>query len=406
VHNRLPVKAPRPVKYEPIPVVDLLMEMNTYSRLMLDLAYYSVVVKDVSIAYEVQRIEDKLDADWSLLVMQASLAVRSAMDAEEMVSVYRMANALDKLSDSAADIAMLVIRGMGISEPVRAALLESEEVVTTIKVQNKAFEGFSIGRLYEIATGFNILAIRRSNYWIINPDENEEISLGDILIVRGTLDSLSTIANMLGDHVALKKPVVEEREYRIAKKIAYMKNITDVMIDLAFHAVVNNDKQAAIEVLNLEEVIDDTTHKMIKLIIEKFHDNPDEATSLLNFVISLENIADAAAELVTPLASNLPIHPIVKKVEEESLEKIIRLKIPDNFKERNLGALGLDDIGAIVLAIYRGRKILTMPNEDTIIKPGDILIAKIYSGMEDNLKEKLDSYGIIIEGLERKVTEE
>ncbi len=401
----MPVKAPRPVKYEPIPVVDLLMEMNTYSRLMLDLAYYSVVVKDISIAYEVQRIEDKLDADWSLLVMQASLAVRSARDAEEMVSVYRMANALDKLSDSAADIAMLVIRGMGISEPVRAALLESEEVVTTIKVQNRAFEGFSIGRLYEIATGFNILAIRRSNYWIINPNENEEISLGDILIVRGTLDSLSTIANMLGDRVALEKPVVEEREYEIAKKIAYMKNITDVMIDLAFHAIVNNDKQAAIEVLNLEEAIDDTTHKMIKMIIEKFHDNPDEATGLLNFVISLENIADAAAELVTPLASNLPIHPIVKKVEEESLEKIIRLKIPSKFRERSLGDLGLDDIGAIVLAIYRGRKILTMPSENTIIKPGDILIAKIYSGMEENLKEKLDSYGIIIEELEKGISE-
>lgn len=396
----MPLKAPRPVKYEPIPVIDLLMEMNVYSRLMLDLAYYSVVVKDTSIAYEVQRIEDKLDADWSLLVMQASLAVRSARDAEEMVSVYRMANALDKLSDSAADIAMLVIRNIGISEPVRAALLESEEVVTTIKVQNKGLEGFSVGRLYEIMTGFNILAIRRENYWIINPSENEEIRLGDILIVRGTLDSLNTIANILGDKLALKKPLVEERENKIAKKIAYMKNITDVMIDLAFHAIVNNDKLAAIEVLNLEEIVDDTTHKMILTIIEKFHDNPEEATGLLSFVISMENVADAAAELVTPLASNLPIHPIVKRVEEESIERIVRLKIPQNFKETPLGELGLDELGAIPIAIYRGRKIIPLPNENTVIKPGDILIVKIYSGMEENLNEKLDNYNIEIEGIE------
>ncbi|ADI31393.1 potassium channel family protein [Staphylothermus hellenicus] len=402
----MPLKAPRPVKYEPIPVIDLLMEMNVYSRLMLDLAYYSVVVKDTSIAYEVQRIEDKLDADWSLLVMQASLAVRSARDAEEMVSVYRMANALDKLSDSAADIAMLVIRDIGISEPVRAALLESEEVVTTIKVQNKGLEGFSVGRLYEIMTGFNILAIRRDNYWIINPGENEEIRLGDILIVRGTLDSLNTISNILGDKLALKKPVVEERENKIAKKIAYMKNITDVMIDLAFHAVVNNDKLAAIEVLNLEEIVDDTTHKMILTIIEKFHDNPEEAAGLLSFVISMENVADAAAELVTPLASNLPIHPIVKSVEEESIERIVRLKIPPSFKETSLGKLGLDELGAIPIAIYRGRKIIPLPNEDTVIKPNDILIVKIYSGMEENLNEKLDNYNIEIEGIEIREEED
>lgn len=402
----MPLKAPRPVKYEPIPVIDLLMEMNIYSRLMLDLAYYAVVVKDISIAYEVQRIEDKLDAHWSLLVMQASLAVRSARDAEEMVSIYRMANALDRLSDSAADIAMLVIRGIGISEPVRAALLESEEVVTTIKVQNKGLEGFSVGRLYEIMTGFNILAIRRENYWIINPDEDEEIRIGDILIVRGTLDSLNTIANILGDKLALKKPAVEERENKIAKKIAYMKNITDVMIDLAFHAIVNNDKLAAIEVLNLEEAVDDATHKMILGIIEKFHDNPQEAAGLLSFVISMENVADAAAELVAPLASNLPIHPIVKRIEEESIERIVRLKIPTNFREVKLDELGLDELGAIPIAIYRGRKIIPLPRGDTVIKPGDVLIIKIYSGMEENLYEKLDNYNIEIEGIELEESEE
>ncbi len=402
----MPIKMPRPVKYEPRTVVELLMEMNTYSRLMLDLAYYSVVVKDTSIAYEVQRIEDKLDSDWSLLVMQASLAVRSARDAEEMVSVFRMANALDKLSDSAADIAMLVIRGLGISDPVRAALLESEEVITTIKVQNKGLEGFSIGRLYEIMTGFNILAIRRQNYWIINPDEDEEIKVGDTLIVRGTLDSLNTIANVLGDKLALEKPSVEEREYRIAKKIAYMKNLTDVMIDLAFHAIVNNDKTAATEVLNLEEIVDDYTHKTMIEIIEKFHDNTLEASGLLNFIISMENVADAAAELVAPLVSNLPIHPIVRKVEEEGMERIVKIKIPEKFKETQLSELGLDDLGAIPIAIYRGKKIIPLPKEETIVKPGDIIVAKIYSGMEENLYEKLDSLGIEIEGIEIEEEEE
>ncbi len=402
----MPVKAPRQVKYEPIPVYELLMDMSDYSRLMMDLAFYSVVMNDLSIAYEVQRIEDKLDAAWSLLVMQASLAVRSAKDAEEMVSVFRMANALDRLSDSAADIAMLVIRNMSISEPVRAALLESEEVVATIRVQNKAYEGFSIGRLYEMLTGFNILAVRRGKHWIINPDEDEEIKYEDLLIVRGTLESLQTIANVMGDELALKKPEVSVKEYELAKKIAYMKNICDVMIDLAFHAIVNNDKTAALEVFNLEEVIDDLTYKLTLEIISKFADKPLEASGLLNLITSLENFADASAELVAPLASNLPVHPIVRRVEEEGLERVVKLKIPENFGEKKLEELGLDDLGVFVIAIYRRGKIYPMPKDDTVIKPGDILLVKIYSGTESNLLEKAENLGIEVEGLEVEEEEE
>jgi len=402
----LPIKAPRPVKYEPIPVYELLTDMSEYSRLMIDLAYYSVVVNDSSLAYEVQRVEDKLDAAWSLLVMQASLAVKTVRDAEEMVSVYRMANALDKLSDSAADIAMLVLRGTGISEQVRAALLESEEVIARITVRNKAYEGFSIERLYEMMTGFNIIAIRREDHWIINPDEETEIKVGDILIVRGTFDSLSLVAKMLGDEIALKKPVTNVMEEKLAKKIAYLKNISDVMIDLAFHAIVNNDKIAANEVLNLEEAVDELAYKMILYILSEYNGDPEEKAGLMSFVTSMENIADAATELIVPLASNLPIHPIVRRVEEESVEQVAKLKIPENFKERTLESLALDDLGVLVIALYRNNKIIPMPKPDTIVKPGDILLIKYYSGTEANLIEKLEALNIEYEGIEEEEEEE
>ncbi len=404
----MPIKAPRPVKYEPVPAGKLLIDMRNYSSLMLSLAYYSVITNDLKLAYEVQRIEDKLDTLWSQLVMQASLAVRSAADAESMVSVFKLANSLDKLSDAAADIAELVIRGIGFSEAVRAVILESESaIVARIKVRNKAYAGLSIERLYEGIAGFNVVALRRGDTWIINPEPEQVIREGDVLVVRGTEEALETVAKLLGDELAFKPPSVNAREEDIAERIAELKDVSEVMVDLAFHAVVNGDKAAADEVLLLEEKADDLYHRLVIDIISRIgRDSASEAAGLLKFVTSMENIADAAAEMVTSVASGLPVHPILEIVEETGIERIAKLVIPENFPETSLGELGLEELGVMVIALYRDGKIHPLPDPSTKIKPGDKLLVKIYSGAEESLIDKIENLGLKIEGLELEEEED
>ncbi len=117
------------VEYEPIPVKELLKEMKNISSLMVDLAYLSVLHRDVELAEEVFELEKKMDKLEILLTMQASLATRSPRDAEKIVSIHRLATASNKISDAAADIASIVLQ-RGALPPLSAEMLfERDSVV-------------------------------------------------------------------------------------------------------------------------------------------------------------------------------------------------------------------------------------------------------------------------------------
>ena len=100
----MPVIMPRRVRYTPIPVKNILREMKDYASIMLDLAYYSMLYADKLMAYEVLKIENKMDEDWSLVLMQTMLAARKPEDSEGLLSIARIATALDTVSDAAGDI--------------------------------------------------------------------------------------------------------------------------------------------------------------------------------------------------------------------------------------------------------------------------------------------------------------
>ncbi|MHA1711007.1 MAG: potassium channel family protein, partial [Candidatus Freyarchaeota archaeon] len=122
-----------------------------------------------------------------LLDMNAMLAVRDAEDAEALAGVSTVASAADKISDAAADIAMIVLRDIGIHPIVREAFEKTEEHLIRVRVNpNSVLAGRRLKDL-ELASriGVDVIAIRRNNTWIINPGGEERIECGDTLIARG-----------------------------------------------------------------------------------------------------------------------------------------------------------------------------------------------------------------------------
>ncbi|MDK2383865.1 MAG: TrkA C-terminal domain-containing protein, partial [Candidatus Korarchaeota archaeon] len=234
----MPIKVPKEVEYEPVPVRELLIGMKDYASLMLDLAYFSVIYGDTRIAFEVLSLEDHLDRLWSLLVMQASLAVRDADDAESMVSVFRVANALDAISDAAADLAELVVRGIDIHESIRAGLLAGEEIIARLEVKpGSRLDGAEVEETLGERGAASILLLRRNSRITFMPPPETRLRAGDIIVVRGTEDVLEDVASAAGDE--LPRPAVREGgEREIAGKIAFLKNLSEVMVDLAFHSVI------------------------------------------------------------------------------------------------------------------------------------------------------------------------
>lgn len=175
------------VEYKPIPVSNLLVEMKNLSELMIDLAYSAALFNDKDLAEDVIELESRIDTLAYLLDMEIMIAARDAKDAETLIGVSTVAAAADKISDAAADIAAIVTRNIGV-HPIIGEIFEKVEerlMKATVK-EGSVIVGQQIDDLDLAARmGVDIIAIRRNKDWILDPDENERIFLGDILITRG-----------------------------------------------------------------------------------------------------------------------------------------------------------------------------------------------------------------------------
>jgi uncharacterized protein with PhoU and TrkA domain len=175
------------MKYKPISVRDLLVEMKDLSELMIDLAYSAALFNSRPLAEEVIEMERRVDNLAYLLDMSAMIAVRNAKDAEALVPVAVVAGAVDKISDAAGDIAGIVLREIGIHPIVREAFEKVEEHLTRTEIQKGSVWANRTLHDLELAPkmGVDIIAIRRGEDVIINPKKDELILEGDIVVARG-----------------------------------------------------------------------------------------------------------------------------------------------------------------------------------------------------------------------------
>lgn len=175
------------VRYRPIPVSDLLVEMKNMSELMIDLAYSSALFNSRELASEVLELEKCVDSLAYLLDMNAMVAARNVSDAEALVGVSVVATAIDKISDAAGDISKIVLRDIGIHPFVREVFERVEKRLARVETHAQSFlVGRKLADL-KLASriGVDIIAVRRGKEWIINPEEEETLQKGDVLIARG-----------------------------------------------------------------------------------------------------------------------------------------------------------------------------------------------------------------------------
>ena len=188
------------MKYKPISVRDLLVEMKDLSELMIDLAYSAALFNSRPLAEEVIEMERRVDSLAYLLDMSAMIAVRNAKDAEALVAVAVVAGAVDKISDAAGDIAGIVLRDIGIHPIVREAFERVEEHLTRTTIQKGSVWANKTLRDLELAPkmGVDIIAIRRGEDVIINPEKDEHILEGDIVVARGAPMGIDEFERLAG----------------------------------------------------------------------------------------------------------------------------------------------------------------------------------------------------------------
>lgn len=160
-----------------------------------------------------------------------------------------------------------------------------------------------------------------------------------------------------------------------------MKNMSELMVDLAYSAVLFNSKDAAEEVLNLEDRVNTMNYEIKKqsLVAARSYEDAEKLTALLEIAEAAESMANAAKDLADLVITGFKPHPVFKMVMEESEKMIMRAKVDasSELANQSLGDLSLvNRTGMRVIAIRRGDSWIYGPNKDTVILEGDVLLCK------------------------------
>lgn len=167
-------------------IVEKLAELKDTSELMIDLAYSALLLNNKELAEEVQRLEeyvDELHTEFELLVLSSGFKKE---EAKGLLGLVRLGVAAEKISDAAAQIAEVVLRGIEPHQVLKITIEEAEETIVYTPVTEASM---LVGKTLREAkipqeTGMWILAIKRDNR-CIRPKPDSRIQAGDILIASG-----------------------------------------------------------------------------------------------------------------------------------------------------------------------------------------------------------------------------
>jgi uncharacterized protein with PhoU and TrkA domain len=167
----------------------------------------------------------------------------------------------------------------------------------------------------------------------------------------------------------------------IEEQFMQLKDTSELMIDLAYSALLYDNEEIAKEVAILEDVVDKMNYNIQRsAFMATLEDkNVDKAMAMIRLASSIEAIADAAMEIADVVLRDIEPHPIFKMSVMDS--DVIITKTPVGRSSAIAGkTLGeskvMSDTGMWVIAAKRGRQWIYGPDENTVIKGGDILFAR------------------------------
>jgi len=183
----------------------------------------------------------------------------------------------------------------------------------------------------------------------------------------------------------------QERFEEIVARMVDLKDTSELMIDLAYSALMLNSRELAEEVQVLEEYVDQQ-HTAFELLALTSDFKKEEASGFLGLIrigVAAEKIADAAAEMAEVVLRGIEPHPVLKLAIKEAEETVAQACVSADsplvnktLKEARVH----EETGMWVLAIKRGGKPLR-PKGDSRIQEGDVLIASGYAKGVNDLRK-------------------
>ncbi|MCW3980644.1 MAG: potassium channel protein [Candidatus Bathyarchaeota archaeon] len=178
----------------------------------------------------------------------------------------------------------------------------------------------------------------------------------------------------------VKLEKIEYKPISVRNLLVEIKDLSELMIDLAYSAALFDSKELAEEVLELEERVDTLVYLLDMSVMIAVRDAQDAELLVGVSVVAsaADRISNAAADIATLVLKNIGIHPIVRQAFEKVEEHLIRVKVASN--SILIGSLLLElelaaRIGVDIIAIRRDKEWMINP-KDLKLQKDDILIVR------------------------------
>jgi uncharacterized protein with PhoU and TrkA domain len=199
-------------------------------------------------------------------------------------------------------------------------------------------------------------------------------------------------------------PRLERIEYKpvsVRELFLEMKNLSELMIDLAYSAALFNDKELAEDIFELENRVDTLTYllEMEIMIAARDAKDAEALTGVSKVASAADKISDAAADIAAIVTQNIGINPIVREGFEKVEERLTRAKVNEGsiLIGKQIGELDLTArMGVDIIAIRRNKDWILDPEDTERTRGEDILIAR---GAPSGIKE----FKGLVEGKLRKL---
>ena len=171
-------------------VKEILVKMRSLSQLMVDLGFAAIMEDDVELAHEAAKIKRELKELsyklWIEALMVSRLSRSTKKEIPQIANLLQIGVAAKEISDGIDDLIEIVIRDVGVHPVIHLAYKREIRTMKLVVEKNSLLDG---KRLREVElddrTGFNVIAVRRGDEWITDPDGNTKIICDDILLIKG-----------------------------------------------------------------------------------------------------------------------------------------------------------------------------------------------------------------------------
>jgi uncharacterized protein with PhoU and TrkA domain len=174
---------------------------------------------------------------------------------------------------------------------------------------------------------------------------------------------------------------IEFKPISVRNALTEMKNLSEVMIDLAYSAALFHNRELAEEVLELEKRVDYFAYllNMNVLLAARDAEDAESFSGIITVASATNEISDAAADIASLVLQEIGIHPIVRQAFSQMEERLKRAEVTDTsiLTKCKLGELDLTAaIGVDIIAIRRGTQWIIDPDESVIVLENDVVFAR------------------------------